>query len=354
MDPSYLLSRLRKGLGNNLSGIGQMVGMGAATFSPLTAPYVMPQVQKAITDAGMAEGQAIRQDPLREAYIASRAVSDKAHSLVTDPGDLVQTIGENIGPGELASLGKAGLIIGARGMRNLKPLVADEGDRLLAASKILRAQGKTTHNSDEMQYIASRLRDLDAHIGTDRKLRYEIPTNNWGVDYETLRLLRSGKQNQLSLKDVLDAPEFFKAFPNDATDVHLGEGLGGHYNPNTKSIMVGERHRGSEFADVLQHEMQHAAQEYEGREPSYLGANADYLKQTLGNIDGMRAYLSNLGEVEARVSALRRSMTPEQMRQYPFNKHVYDVRSKLASDPDQIGNIWSSKFMDDLRNGTFR
>jgi hypothetical protein len=70
------------------------------------------------------------------------------------------------------------------------------------------------------------------------------------------------------------------------------------------------------------HELQHSYANKEGFRP---GTNTEAA-------GGWREYLADPGEMLARVSALRRNLTPEGRRKYPMHKHMESERMRVM-DP---------------------
>lgn len=134
----------------------------------------------------------------------------------------------------------------------------------------------------------------------------------------------------LSLGDVLKHPELEKLpegrkFLSEAS-VERNPALGaksGEYDPNVDVMSFGDEidpKNMSSLRDVLLHEPQHAIAKREG---FMRGTNS----QAAG---GFEPYMKDPGELLARITALRRNMTPEARRKLPFHRHLEEERYRLS------------------------
>jgi hypothetical protein len=143
----------------------------------------------------------------------------------------------------------------------------------------------------------------------------------------------SGNVNMIGLEDALKHPEMQKlpearkmmSEVSVGHDPNLGRGgvyygaddemfFGSPVDPNPRNM--------TDVRDTLMHETQHAIASREGfargSSPEAAGSYSAYLKDP--------------GEILARTASLRRNMTPEARRKYPFHRNVEDYRTRLM-DP---------------------
>lgn len=140
-----------------------------------------------------------------------------------------------------------------------------------------------------------------------------------------------GKQGQtMALGDVLRHPELERLpegqrFLQEAQverDLNLGA-KSGEYRPSEDVMGFGDQiepQNASAIRDTLLHEPQHAIAAREGFEG---GTNT----RAAGSYE---KYLKDPGEMLARVAALRRNMTPEARRKYPFHRQLEEERYRLS------------------------
>ena len=160
----------------------------------------------------------------------------------------------------------------------------------------------------------------------DRKLH--------GLEYQTFR-----NPDKLTLKDYMDAPELFKAYPQLRNLPVKIEALPDNtegaytYQDGAPVIKISKGIMDSALAGVtipfkrvMAHEIQHAIQLEEGFAKGGSEEMSDYLRKNraLERRDDTELYASLAGEVEARNAARRVAMTDEQRRR------------NLASDTEDV------------------
>jgi hypothetical protein len=140
-----------------------------------------------------------------------------------------------------------------------------------------------------------------------------------------------GKQGQtMELAEALRHPELEKLPEGprflQQVLVERNPALGaksGEFRPSEDVIGFGDDidpRNASDIRDTLLHEPQHAIA---AREGFARGTNS----QAAG---GFENYMKDPGEMLARVAALRRNMTPEARRKFPFYRHMDTERYRLS------------------------
>ena len=156
----------------------------------------------------------------------------------------------------------------------------------------------------------------------DRMVRSEIS------DADATRGEWFGQPGMHKLSEVLNHPQLFEIYP-ELRDVRVTfgtEGGGAYYNPNMRSIGIGQDARQPGVA--LMHETQHAVQDLEGMIP---GANYEgmldamrraqpYVREQDLTVPAFMFYQGNLGEQEAELTGLR---SPFNERGREFNRSPY-------------------------------
>lgn len=113
--------------------------------------------------------------------------------------------------------------------------------------------------------------------GAEGKWRYEIDDSKASINNNILNNLGPG---QTQLRNVLNHPELFKAYP-DLGDITVKTtdqpGLAGSYTRSNNTIELNPKYQ---TLDTVLHELQHAVQTREGFAP---GSNSDFAKLSLTN-----------------------------------------------------------------------
>jgi hypothetical protein len=179
--------------------------------------------------------------------------------------------------------------------------------------------------------------------GPDKLSRYEIPDAESVLTKPALKAINEGRAMTAPLKDVLDHPELYQAYPHLAetpvsfnpSGIHGGAYTPptGNFSPPNHSIMVGGNDP-AKVHSVLLHEVQHAVQSKEGFTPGWSSEGAanlrsglaqqaeqagmapEKIKDFLANFDPYDAYRRTAGEVEARAVQARSNLTPDQARAF--------------------------------------
>jgi hypothetical protein len=189
--------------------------------------------------------------------------------------------------------------------------------------------------------------------GPEGMMRYEIPDYPATLKTDAEAAINTGKSFAGPLKDFVDHPEFFKAYPDLANTTVLFDpsrtSHHGYFAPGSDLIKL-YGNEPSQVQSVLLHEMQHAVQNKEGFTPGWSTEDAANLrgglaqqaeqagmapgkiKDFLVNFDPYDAYRRAAGEVEARAVQRRANLTPEQASifspdldmtaQYPRSKWI--------------------------------
>jgi hypothetical protein len=185
-------------------------------------------------------------------------------------------------------------------------------------------------------------------------MRYEIPDYNATLKTDAEASIRTGKSFAGPLKDFVDHPEFFKAYPDLANTTVLFDpsktSHHGYFAPGSDLIKL-YGNDPSQVQSILLHEMQHAVQNKEGFTPGWSreGAQGEALQladrarqagmpqQAINEklwfgFDPYDAYRRAAGEVEARAVQARAGLSPEQAAifspdldmtaQYPRSKWI--------------------------------
>jgi hypothetical protein len=169
--------------------------------------------------------------------------------------------------------------------------------------------------------------------GPEGMMRYEIPDYPATLKTDAEAAIRTGKSFAGPLKDFVDHPEFFKAYPDLANTTVLFDpsrtSHHGYFAPGSDLIKL-YGNEPSKVQSVVLHEMQHAVQNKEGFTPGWspedatneasallskaedLGMPRDRRQQFWNEFDPYDAYKRAAGEVEARAVQKRAHLTPEQ------------------------------------------
>lgn len=194
--------------------------------------------------------------------------------------------------------------------------------------------------------------------GKDGKWRYEISDNNTvlklgGSTAKTVIKLANivamgdGRESA-SVKDVIDAPELFGAYPQLAnTKLTLfpeGEKLKGQATRKGDSfeIKINQNLTSDEIVSTILHESQHVIQGVEGWA---IGGSKKGLSSDLAK-DGADTYHRLHGEVEARNTQSRLRMTPEQRRKIApvMTQDVESDEVIVSFNGKDIANFGSEEF----------
>jgi hypothetical protein len=169
--------------------------------------------------------------------------------------------------------------------------------------------------------------------GPEGMMRYEIPDYNATLKTDAEAAINTGKSFAGPLKDFVDHPELFKAYPDLAnTTVLFDPSRTSHYGyfaPGSDLIKL----YGNEpykVQSILLHEIQHAVQNKEGFTPGWNPESAkmealqlaDRAREAgmpqqaineklLNSFDPYDAYMRAAGEIEARAVQKRMSLNPE-------------------------------------------
>jgi hypothetical protein len=169
--------------------------------------------------------------------------------------------------------------------------------------------------------------------GPEGMMRYEIPDYDAALKTDAEAAIRTGQNFAGPLKDFVDHPEFFKAYPDLANTTVLFDpsktSHHGYFAPGSDLIKL-YGNDPAQVQSVLLHEMQHAVQNKEGFTPGWNPEEAASLRSSLAhqakqagmapekindfllNFDPYDAYKRTAGEVEARAVQSRARLTPEQ------------------------------------------
>lgn len=274
------------------------------------------------------------------------------------------TLGATAGLGN-ADMGVAGTFAGpmARGANLAKMKLAQAMDRWGASSEMIRQQTGWDRNAanqwryeipdNQMAFKPGVISPIEpSPVNPDPNhvdLSWKPPPNNNVRMNETGRAMR--------LDDMVDHPELFKAYPDlGQIAVRPGYDMGqlGSYTPGVSGsagkMTVNPQSPDSMLETVL-HELQHGVQDKEGfaggSSPSWfaqakaLDPSNTVLNTPYGN-EPYQLYRSTSGEVEARTTTGRRTLTAEQ-RALRQNQPTNDVPR-----PEQINLI-----PDDSKTGTY-
>jgi hypothetical protein len=175
--------------------------------------------------------------------------------------------------------------------------------------------------------------------GPEGMMRYEIPDYNATLTPYAEAAVRIGRNFDGPLKNFIDHPELFQAYPHLAetpvsfnpSGIHGGAYTPptGNFSPPNHSIMI-KGNDPSQVQSILLHEIQHAVQSNEGFTPGWSkgGAQAEALQladrarqagmpqqaineKLWNNFDPYDAYKRAAGEVEARAVQRRAGLNPE-------------------------------------------
>jgi len=185
--------------------------------------------------------------------------------------------------------------------------------------------------------------------GADGKLRQEIPDVGATITDNVYEGIKKNKNFTGDLNKALQHEELYKAYPeikDVSTTVYASPLPEGSYHDATRTITVGGPSTGHQKSSAL-HEVQHGIQDIEG---FARGGSPEDMRQTA--LDMLRrdvasgeiasteqamemlpmaqqnAYRRIAGEAEARLTQLRRNLTPEQRLQFfPYDegKDVYGL-----------------------------
>lgn len=238
--------------------------------------------------------------------------------------------GYEITPEDIDTAISVGMAAGPGTMAGVKSRTLDRA----ALQKAHDMVGDLAHPDDVFK-------ETGFHVGTEGRLKYEIPDVNAKLDGPGLEhgvsemnndpfvSIKAGQKDAFGklkietvprLENVLDHPELYKAYPflkdikvqplEDAAKNQIGR-----YSREDNTIYM-QKELYPEYArGVLLHEAQHAIQDYEGFAP---GGNASYFMNKGKNWDTAMEYYKRLaGEVEARNVQTRRQMSPEELRNRP-------------------------------------
>jgi hypothetical protein len=169
--------------------------------------------------------------------------------------------------------------------------------------------------------------------GPEGMMRYEIPDYPATLKTDAEAAINTGKSFAGPLKDFVDHPEFFKAYPDLANTTVLFDpsktSHHGYFAPGSDLIKL-YGNEPSQVQSVLLHEMQHAVQNKEGFTPGWspegarqegesllkkaseAGLPAEKYYKFRAEFDPYDAYRRSAGEVEARAVQARAGLTPEQ------------------------------------------
>jgi hypothetical protein len=158
--------------------------------------------------------------------------------------------------------------------------------------------------------------------------KFEIPDEASMLDTETLKKLGS-----TNLGSVFQHPALYEQYPQLASYKikveDLGPNLRGRYRRIPKEIVLNSRiiDNPAWSRSTVLHEGTHAIQNIE----DFVSKGA-----SLAESESFQKYLSNLGEVEARVTQMRKNWTPEQRAAVPMQEHIAAELRRLEYIPRKM------------------
>jgi hypothetical protein len=254
----------------------------------------------------------------------------------------------------IPSVANSAMALGVGGMP-----MAEAGAAGIFGGKLTRDPAGFAKLGEGKDMLTAGVNPRDTYIqsgawkGPEGMMRYEIPDYPATLKTDAEAAINTGKSFAGPLKDFVDHPEFFKAYPDLANTTVLFDpsrtSHHGYFAPGSDLIKL-YGNRPSQVQSILLHEMQHAVQNKEGFTPGWSTEDATYLrndlvrqadkagmssgkiKDFLVNFDPFDAYRRAAGEVEARAVEKRANLTPEQASifspdldmtaQYPRSKWI--------------------------------
>jgi hypothetical protein len=235
----------------------------------------------------------------------------------------------------IPSVANSAMALGAGGMP-----IAEAGAAGIFGGKLTRDPAGFAKLGEGKDMLTAGVNPRDTYLqsgawkGPEGIMRYEIPDYNATLKADAEASIRTGKSFAGPLKDFVDHPEFFKAYPDLANTTVLFDpsktSHHGYFAPGSDLIKL-YGNEPSQVQSVLLHEMQHAVQNKEGFTPGWSteGAQGEALQladrarqagmpqQAINEklwfgFDPYDAYRRAAGEVEARAVQARAGLTPEQ------------------------------------------
>jgi hypothetical protein len=240
----------------------------------------------------------------------------------------------------IPSVANSAMALGAGGMP-----MAEAGAAGIFGGKLTRDPAGFAKLGEGKDMLTAGVNPRDTYLetgawnGPEGMMRYEIPDVDSVLNKPALKAINEATPMTAPLKDVLDHPELYKAYPELAeipvtfnpSGTHTGSFTPptGAFTPPNSSIMVSGNDP-VQVHSVLLHEIQHAVQNKEGFTPGWSPEGATYLrndlvrkadqtgmssgkiKDFLVNFNPYDAYRRAAGEVEARAVQARAGLTPEQ------------------------------------------
>lgn len=255
---------------------------------------------------------------------AATRFKQSAFPMLGVPGAVAETADElhkgNPGMASLAALGAipGGMMIG-KGAKVWNAIAAEEAARLLR-------KGIDPHMT------------TGVHQGVDDILRQEIPDNM--AKFREGALERLGTVDEMSLQELIDHPELFKAYPDVGNlSVSSVRGMNSSYNPEWDSIELG-RDTLDPFSTML-HEIQHKIQQTEGWakggsptsfKEKYVSVPSKDPRQSLFEIlTPHQQYKRLAGEVEARNTQSRQLLDAmARRREHPYSTMDMEIADQTV------------------------
>jgi hypothetical protein len=234
----------------------------------------------------------------------------------------------------IPSVANSAMALGAGGMP-----MAETGAAGIFGGKLTRDPAGFAKLGEGKDMLTAGVNPRDTYLqtgawkGPEGMMRYEIPDYNATLKTDAEAAVRTGKSFAGPLKDFVDHPEFFKAYPDLANTTVLFDpsrtSHNGYFAPGSDLIKL-YGNEPSQVQSVLLHEMQHAVQNKEGFTPGWsmeganleatallnkaedLGMSRNQRQNFWKKFDPYDAYKRAAGEVEARAVQARAGLTPEQ------------------------------------------
>lgn len=232
----------------------------------------------------------------------------------------------------------------AKGSQYLRDMLALAKDRYNNAPKTVASRG-TKKGAKELAQGDPRLNDeLARNYGWWKdpdtgKWMHEVGDDQSMPNFPRMEQLAQEARKDpggfalSQLGDTLHHDELFNLDPSlknifHQVDPAMGRGSG-IYRPQLDMITTSAAKRGEPVESLGKvresqlHELQHAIADREGFSPGTSITN------TGDQIEDFRRYLADPGEIIARVTQVRRNMTPEARKKLPYHKHVEIERLRV-------------------------
>jgi hypothetical protein len=234
----------------------------------------------------------------------------------------------------IPSVANTAMALGAGGMP-----MAESGAAGIFGGKLTRDPAGFAKLGEGKDMLTAGVNPRDTYLqsgawkGPEGMMRYEIPDYNATLKTDAEAAINTGKSFAGPLKDFVDHPEFFKAYP-DLANIRVSfdpskTSHNGYFAPDSNFIKL-YGNEPSKVQSILLHEMQHAVQNKEGFTPGWstegatneasallskaedLGMPRNQRLAFWNRFDPYDAYKRAAGEVEARAVQARAGLTPEQ------------------------------------------